>query len=79
MSWNEVDDKHKKKYDGNFVACDEPYERKYIIDTILEHFPSLRRSDVELAVDHCCETIAAPRYRSDFLKCVAKQLGISYP
>lgn len=79
MSWNEIDDKHKRKYDRNFVACEESYERKYIIDTILEHFPHLRRTDVELAVDHCCRTIPAPRPRRNFLECVAKQLGISYP
>lgn len=75
MGWDKVDDKHKKKYDRNFVACDEAYERKYIIDTILEEFPKLTRSDVEKAVDHCCKAIKAPRPRKDFLECVKKQLA----
>jgi len=57
MSWNTVDDKHKKKYDRNFVSCDEKYERDFIIQIILEVFPYLSRPKVEAAVDHCCRTI----------------------
>lgn len=75
MSWNNVDDKHKKRYDRNFVACTEAYERKYIIDTILEEFPHYLRISVENAVDYCCRAIDAPRPRVEFLKCVAKQLS----
>jgi hypothetical protein len=75
MSWNAVDDKHKKKYDRNFVSCEEPYERKYIIDTIMEHFPYFKRDSVERAVDHCCKTIRAPRDRKKYLQCVADNIG----
>ncbi len=75
MSWINVDDKHKKKYDRDFVACDEPYERKYIIDTIMEAFPYFNRQSVERAVDHCCKTIRAPRPRLTFLNCVKDSIG----
>ncbi len=79
MSWNDVDNKHLRNYpDKSFVACDEPYERKFVIDTIIEHFPQYSRSSVEAAVDHCCRTIRAPRPRKQFLQCVARQLGSSY-
>lgn len=74
MSWENVDNKHKKKYDRNFVSCQEPYERKYIIDTILEEFPNFSRARVESAVDHCCRAIPAPRPRANFLNCVKNQL-----
>ncbi|MBS1614924.1 MAG: hypothetical protein JST06_02285 [Bacteroidetes bacterium] len=75
MSWNTVDDKHKKKYDRNFVACDEKYERDYIINTILEQFPRLSRASVEAAVDSCCKTIPAPRPRDKFLECLKGKLN----
>jgi hypothetical protein len=73
MSWNNVDDKHKKRYDKNFVSCDERYERDYIIQIILEEFPNLTRARVEAAVDHCCKSISAPRPRNRFWECVAAQ------
>lgn len=79
MSWDDVDNKHLRNYpDKSFVACDEPYERKFIVDTILQNFTQFSRSRVEAAVDHCCKTIPAPRSRKTFLQCVAKQLGVSY-
>jgi hypothetical protein len=78
MSWNNIDDKHKKKYDRGFVSCEEHYEKVYIIDTILEHLPDYTREQVEKAVEHCCKTIGAPRPRKQFLQCVAQQLGSSY-
>ena len=64
----------QKKYDKNFVFCDEKYERDFIINTILEEFPRYSKSAVEKAVNHCCRTIPAPRPRVTFLKCVENQL-----
>jgi hypothetical protein len=75
MSWTNVDDKHKKKYDRNFVACDERYERDYIINTIMEEFPFFNRDSVAKAIDHCCKTIRPPRPRKDFLECVKNHIG----
>ncbi len=74
MSWNNVDDKHKKKYDRNFVACDEKYEREYIVKIIREEFPYYTQQEVEQAVDSCCKSIPAPRPRDKFLECLKGKL-----
>jgi hypothetical protein len=74
MSWNNVDNKHKKRYDKNFVSCEEQYERQYVIDTILDEFPQYTKEKVEAAVNHCCRTIPAPRARITFLECLANYL-----
>ena len=77
VSWEEVDDKHKRKYDRDFVSCEEYYERKFVIAAILQHF-HYSRAMVEAAVVHCCKTIPAPRPRKTFLQCIAKKLGDEY-
>ena len=74
MSWNDVDNKHKKRYDRNFVSCDEKYERDYIIQIIQEGFPYYSKAQIETAIDHCCRTIRAPRPRKVFWDCVANRL-----
>jgi hypothetical protein len=74
MSWNDVDDKHKKRFDRIFVSCEENYEKNFIIDSIVEEFPWYTRARVEAAVGHCCRIIPAPRPRKAFWECVANQL-----
>jgi|WetSurMetagenome_2_1015567.scaffolds.fasta_scaffold1336461_1 hypothetical protein len=78
MSWEQIDDKHKKAFDKNFVSCEEYFEKNYIIKTILEHYPNLTRVEVEAAIIHCCITIPAPHPRKSFFQCVARQLGMEY-
>ncbi len=75
MSWSNVDNKHKKKYDRNFVSCEEAYERQFIIDTIAEEFPKLDRPAIEEAINACCKSIKAPRTRESFIKCIKKKFG----
>lgn len=75
MSWITVDDKHKRKYDRRFFSCEEAHERKYIIDTILEVFPSFDRTKVERAVDQCCRRIKASRPCKEFPDCVRESIG----
>lgn len=75
MSWTNVDDKHKKKYDRHFVSCEEQHEREYVINTILEEFPYFKRESVTRAVEHCCKTVRAPRERKAFLDCVKNNIG----
>ena len=77
MSWNEVDNKHKKKDDRHFVSCTEYYERKYIVDSTMESFPDLSKQKIEAAVSHCCSKIPAPRSREKFWKCMGEYLGVS--
>lgn len=75
MSWNSADDKHKKKYDRNFVSCEESYERDYVKKVIKEEFPYLTDSSIESAIAHCCKSIATPRPRGEFFNCLKRQLG----
>ena len=75
MSWSNVDNKHKKKYDKNFVSCEEAYEKKFIIDIISEEFPKLNKPAIEKAVDSCCISIKAPRPRGEFINCIKRKLG----
>lgn len=74
MSWDNVDNKHTKHFDSNFVSCDEAYERAYIIHLVAEEFPGYNEEKIVAAVMHCCRTIPAPRPRKQFWNCVAAQL-----
>ena len=78
MSWDKIDDKHKKAFDRDYVSCEESFEMYYVIKIILEHYPFLTRDSVESAVIYGCKTIQAPRPRKKFLQCVASQLGMDY-
>ncbi len=75
MGWEAISERHKEKYNRTFVSCHEPYERGYLIDMIIENFPQFRKSKVEKAVGHACKTIATPRGREVFLKCVEEGLN----
>jgi hypothetical protein len=50
------------------------YERRFIIDAILEQFHWLSHEDVSKAVEHCCKTIPPPRSRERFIQCLKNQL-----
>ena len=78
MGWNNADNKHKKKYDRNFVSCDETYERAYVKQVIKEEFPALTDSAIDTAIESCCKSIPAPRPRDVFMKCLQQKLGGSW-
>ena len=75
MGWNNIDKKHKKKYDRDFVSCEEPGERKYVVDIIMEEFPYFERASIERSVNYSCRTIPSPRDRKIFLECVVDHIG----
>ena len=75
MSWKAVEDKHQKKYDRDYVSCEERDERQYIIDTIIEEFPYFNKYSVARGVDHCCSTIPAPRERKKYFECLSDTIG----
>ena len=75
MSWSNVDNKHKKQYDKNFVSCEETYERAYIKKVIKEEFPGLSDSAIDNAIVSCCSEIKAPRPRQAYWECLRKKLG----
>ena len=74
MSWKKIGYKLKKKYSRNFVACDDRYERFYIIDLILEEFPYYTHPQVETAFDTCCNSVPAPMIRGKFIECLKAEL-----
>ena len=73
-SWQSIDHKHRKKYGRSFVACDERYERDFIVSLIKETLPFYARLDIEKAVDDCCISIEAPRSKEVFWQCVKSKL-----
>lgn len=76
MSWNDVDNKLKKKFDANFVACSEDYELDYIRDLVKEHYPHLEEDDIDTAIGWCCGEEDPPRPRQNFMECLKRELGI---
>ena len=76
MSWNNVDNKHKKKDDRNFISCEESYERTYIKQIVKEEFPSLSDSAVDSAISGCCASVPAPRPRQAYWNCLKSKLGV---
>lgn len=75
MGWEEVDDKLKRKLDSKFVSCDEDWELKYIKKVVKEEFPHFTSTEIEKAVNGCCDSVDAPRPRSKYLDCLKRKLG----
>jgi len=74
MGWNEVDDKHKKKFDREYISCEDIFEKNFIVDTICDECDH-NRADVYNAVINCCLSIPTPRSRKNFLDCVKSKLN----
>ena len=78
MGWNEIDNKFKKKYDKQFVSCEEVYEREYIINLIMENFSDIPRERIEKAISQCCKELSDPRETKDFWECLSNKLGYKF-
>jgi hypothetical protein len=74
MGWDEVDEKLEKASQSYFVTCETEEELKLIAKTVKEAFPHLEESEIDLAIQHCCETLSSPRARHRFLDCLRRQL-----
>lgn len=74
LNWDKIANDHKQKYERNYVSCHEPYERDYMIALIIGHFPNLRRSKVERALEHACKMVSTPRDMKVFLACAKEYL-----
>ncbi len=75
MSWEQIDDKHKRQFDAKFVSCDEDYEKEYLKKLILDSFPGVyTEKQIDAAISHCCKAIPAPRPRSTFMTCLKNEL-----
>ena len=74
MSLEEIQGKHKEKYQRSYVSCHEPYERHYLIDMIRECFPHAKKNDIEEVINIACKMLPTPRNSDVFLKFVVENL-----
>ena len=74
-NWSDYDNrKIRDKRDGNYFACEEQWERDYLIGKIQKVYPQYSRVTIENAINQCCKTVPAPRPRKTFVECVMKRL-----
>ena len=74
MYWDKIDEKHKTRFNSNFVLCEEMYEISYIIQAILEYYPKLPRERITSAIYKSLREIPHPRLRKQFWKAVSAKL-----
>lgn len=76
MSWENVDNKHKKHIDSLYVSCEEDYEINYLIKIIKEEYLWISELEIRKAIASCCVSIKSPRPRDKFMKCLKNNLGV---
>jgi hypothetical protein len=74
--WKEIDEKHRTRFNSNFVLCEEMYEISYIIQAILEFYPKLPRERITNAIYKSLREIPHPRLRREFWKSVSEKLDV---
>lgn len=73
--WDKIDEKHRSRFNSNFVLCEEMYEISYIIQAILEFYPKLPRERITSAIYKSLREIPHPRLRKQFWKSVSEKLS----
>ncbi len=76
MCWEKIDEKHRTRFNSNFVLCEEMYEISYIIQAIMDYFPKLPRDRITNAIYKTLREIPHPRLRKQFWKSVSDKLEI---
>jgi len=72
--WSDYDDrKIRDSRDAKYFACDESWEREYLIKKIRSVY-NYERDTIAKAIDKCCESVPAPRPRKQFVECVMRRL-----
>jgi hypothetical protein len=74
--WKKIDEKHRSRFNSNFVICEEMYEISYIIQAILEFYPKLSRERITNAIYKSLSEIPHPRLRREFWKSVSQKLNV---
>lgn len=73
--WSDYDNrKIRDKRDGKYFACEESWERDYLIKKIHKVYPQYSDTQIENAINLCCKTVPAPRPRKAFVECVMQRL-----
>jgi hypothetical protein len=67
MKWKKIDELHRIYYEGEYVSCSEPFERKFLIQAVSDAFPHLSRVRIAAMVDQCHKVHKAPVLRSVFV------------
>lgn len=76
-NWSDYDNRMiRDRRDGRFFSCNEEWEVTYLRDKISRTYPGIAESSILNAIRACCEVVAAPRPRKDFVECVLKRLGL---
>ena len=76
MCWDKIDEKHKTRFNSNFVLCEEMYEISYIIQAIMDYYPKLPREKITNAIYKSLREIPHPRLRKHFWKAVSEKLDM---
>jgi hypothetical protein len=75
MGWRQVDEKSKDSgFTAKHVECEDGDMPK-IKQAIREEFPHLEEAKIDLALRECCDEVAVPRLRNQFLGCLQNKLG----
>ncbi len=67
MKWIKIIELHRIYYEGEYVCCSEPLERKFLIQTISDEFPHLSRVRIAALVDQCQKVHQVPILRTVFV------------
>lgn len=74
-NWSDYDDKKiRDNRDRRYFACEETWEVDYLIKKIKKCFPFHNDTQILNAIKSCCNTVSAPRPRTEFVKCVIEKL-----
>lgn len=76
MGWNEVGNKHLDRYIRDFVTYGDSGEKEYLVQTIKEEFPVLKKSVIEDVMEECYGSLNGPRPTSLFLLCLKRKLNV---
>lgn len=75
MSWNKIYLKHKTRFDRIHVESENPVEKSFILEVILEEFAALNKESVERALIMCTNCIHPPRPSRVFFECLKNNIG----
>ncbi len=78
MYWEKIDEKHRTRFNSNFILCEEMYEISYIIQAIMDFYPKLPRDKITNAIYKALREVPHPRLRHQFWKAVSEKLDMAF-
>ncbi|NBP68842.1 MAG: hypothetical protein EBR30_06500 [Cytophagia bacterium] len=75
-NWEEYDNKKLKGVDARYFSCEETWEVTYLTEKIFKSYNGVTKLAIQQAIMACCKTVAAPRPRKEFVKCILQRLGL---